>query len=240
MGRAEKISGWIREMVKASGATGAVTGMSGGVDSSVTAVLVRKALGESCLGLIMPCQSSPSDESDARLVAVRFAIPTLTVPLNSVYQAFLSVLPFGDGAVRANLKTRVRMAVLYHYARNCRCLVVGTTNKVELLTGYFTKYGDGGADMLPLANLLKREVRELAEELEIPREIIDRVPTAGLLPGQTDERELGLTYEELDAAISARESGGYDGVPPRVRERLEELIRQSQHKRELIAVWKDA
>jgi NAD+ synthase len=199
-----KLALWIREQVATAGCKGVVVGMSGGLDSSVAAVLCQRAFPKDCLGVLMPCGSSPEDGEHARLVASKFSLPTKVVVLDSVLDALLGVLPsVGEVSglsqrVKANLKVRLRMLTLYYFANQLEYMVVGASNRSELATGYFTKYGDGGADILPLGNLVKGQVKELAQFLGIPQLIIDKPPSAGLWPGQTDEGELGFSYEELD------------------------------------------
>lgn len=235
---AGRISEWIRQKIKEAGAEGVVVGISGGVDSSVVASLAKKAVGEKVLGVIMPCHSEPLDEKYAWLVAEKLKIKAERVVLDSLYDRFSELLPSGKRLALANLKARLRMATLYYFANNLNYLVVGTGNKSEISVGYFTKYGDGGCDILPLGDLLKTEVRELARVLELPEEIINRVPSAGLWGGQTDEEEMGLRYEDLDEIISAIEAGKRSLTPKEVVARVKRLIEASQHKRSPVAVFK--
>jgi len=235
---AGRISEWIRQKVKEAGAEGVVVGISGGVDSSVVASLAKKAVGEKVLGVIMPCHSEPLDEKYARLVAEKLKIKAERVVLDSLYDRFSELLPSGKRLALANLKARLRMATLYYFANNLNYLVVGTGNKSEISVGYFTKYGDGGCDILPLGDLLKTEVRKLARVLELPEEIINRVPSAGLWGGQTDEEEMGLRYEDLDEIISAIEADKRSLTPKEVVARVKRLIEASQHKRSPVAVFK--
>lgn len=235
---AGRISEWIRQKVKEAGAEGVVVGISGGVDSSVVASLAKKAVGEKVLGVIMPCHSEPLDEKYAWLVAEKLKIKAERVVLDSLYDRFSELLPSGKRLALANLKARLRMATLYYFANNLNYLVVGTGNKSEISVGYFTKYGDGGCDILPLGDLLKTEVRKLARVLELPEEIIDRVPSAGLWGGQTDEEEMGLRYEDLDEIISAIEADKRSLTPKEVVARVKRLIEASQHKRSPVAVFK--
>jgi len=234
----KQIYSWIRQVVHQAKAKGVVIGLSGGIDSSVVACLAKKALGEKVLGVIMPCYSSVIDEDYARLIAKMLKIKIERVSLNSIYDSILGVLPGGKKMALANLKPRLRMLILYYFANNLNYLVVGTGNKSEFLIGYFTKYGDGGCDILPLGDLLKTEVRELAKELKIPNEIIERTPSAGLWENQTDEGEIGITYEELDGVITAIESNQKNSVPPGILARVEELMRESIHKRSPALVFK--
>ncbi|HHV83082.1 NAD(+) synthase [Tepidanaerobacter syntrophicus] len=224
----DKLVEWLKNYVKNAGASGAVFGMSGGVDSSVVSVLCKKAFGDNVLGLIMPCHSDKNDELDAKLVAEKFDIKYKVVTLDSVYDEFLKVVDeTEDKLVKANIKPRLRMTTLYYYAGLNNYLVVGAENKSELVVGYFTKHGDSGADLMPIANLVKSQVRMLASYLGIPQKIIDKAPSAGLWSGQTDESEMGITYEELDNYIL---TGKAD---PKVKERIELLNKRSEHKRSL-------
>lgn len=228
---ADNIANWIRIQVEQVKAEGIVLGLSGGVDSSVAAALSRKAVGDKVLGLIMPCGGSPMDEENALLVASQFGIKTERINLEVVYDGVLEILPPGNKLALANLKPRLRMLTLYYYANNLNYLVAGTGNKSELMVGYFTKYGDGGVDILPIGGLVKAEVRELARELGIPKEIIDKPPSAGLWPGQTDEEELGITYEYLDKIILGLESGMTEDIDSHILSKVENLIEGSAHKR---------
>lgn len=228
---AEKLVSWLREQVTGAGARGLVVGMSGGIDSSVAAVLAKLAFPDNALGLLLPCYSSQTDIEHAYMVANKFQIPTRLISLDSVFDALLRLLPNGDfdpttkNIAVPNLKPRLRMATLYYFANRLRYLVIGCSNKCELGVGYFTKYGDAGVDLLPLGNLVKSQVRELARYLGIPREIINKTPSAGLWEGQTDEQEMGLTYEQLDHYFTSSE------VSEEVRKRIEERIALNAHKR---------
>ena len=228
---AEKLVSWLRDKVLAGGCKGVVLGMSGGVDSSVMAVLCQRAFPQSMLGVLMPCYSSPEDEEHALAVASKFSIPTKTVVLDSVFDTLLKVLPedSADPAAsqlaKANLKVRLRMLTLYYFANQLKYMVVGSSNKSELSVGYFTKYGDGGVDILPLGNLVKGQVRELASFLGIPQEIMNKPPSAGLWPGQTDEGDLGFSYDELDRYLVSGQASD------EVRGRIESMMAAGSHKR---------
>ena len=227
----ERISHWIREQVEAVGAAGVLVGLSGGVDSAVVAVLAKRAMGDHVLCLLMPCHSLAEDERDAIMVADTFGIRCERVDLSPVYDAFLHQLPDGGEMCRANLKPRLRMASLYYFANKANFLVVGTGNKSERLMGYFTKYGDGGVDLLPLGELTKSQVRQLAEELEIPARIIDRPPSAGLWNGQTDEEEMNIRYKDLDEIIISLEKREEAQLPRAQISYVKGMITRSRHKR---------
>jgi len=233
---ANHISKWIKEKVKEAGAEGVVFGLSGGVDSSLTAALAKKALGDKVLGLLMPCHSDPTDLEHARLLATKFDIETEYVDLGPVFDRLMASLPRGSDMAVANLKPRLRMATLYYFANTLNYLVAGTGNKSELTVGYFTKYGDGGADLLPLGDLLKYQVRELARELGVPEEIIAKPPSAGLWAGQTDEGEMGITYDELDRTIAAIEKGDTRDCDEATVERVKAMMTTSEHKRRFMPI----
>ncbi len=232
---AEEVSGWIKEQIEGAGARGAVVGLSGGLDSSVTAVLCKRVT--DLLGLIMPIHSDPLDEEYASLLAKEFDIHVRRVDLSPVYDAMVRVLPGPRGLPAANLKPRLRMATLYYFANKENRLVVGTGNKSEIMMGYFTKYGDGGVDILPLGDLLKGQVRELARELGIPSQIIARPPSAGLWAGQTDEGELGITYDQLDQILTAFETGGSVEFNGELVQRVKRHMAETKHKRVLIPIF---
>ena len=229
---AEKLVLWIRDTVLAAGCKGVVVGMSGGLDSSPLAVLCHRAFPQDMLGILMPCYNSQQEVEHALAVASQFSIPTRTVMLDSVFDALLKVLPshkaepVASRVAGGNLKARLRMLTLYYFANQNNYMVVGSSNKSELSIGYFTKYGDGGIDIMPLGNLVKTEVRELARFLDIPQQIIDKPPSAGLWEGQTDEDELGFSYEELDRYLISGEA------TDQLRRRIESMIATSHHKRQ--------
>lgn len=226
------LCGWIKNKLAEAGALGCVLGLSGGVDSAVLAALLRRICGrDALLALIMPIHSDPIDEEHARLVSVELDIPIEKVDLTSVYDELLSSVsctayPLTDIA-KANIKPRIRMTTLYSVAQTRNFLVCGSSNRDELLFGYFTKHGDSGVDMLPFGNLLKGEIARLALYLGVPPPIINKPPTAGLWKGQTDEGDMGVTYDDLDRYIATGE--GTDDVSVKV----EQAIWRSVHKRNM-------
>lgn len=229
---ASTVVGWLRDCAAGAGATGYVVGLSGGIDSACTTVLCQRAMADNVLAAIMPCHSPAEDAEMALLLANTFGIKTVTVDLMPVYEAILAVLPPGQSRLAtANVKPRLRMATLYALAQTHGYLVSGTGNKTEIAVGYFTKYGDGGVDVEPLGDLYKSQIRILARELAIPQPIIDRPPSAGLWPGQTDEGEMGLTYDALDRTLIALEEGSTEEVDPALLARVRGMIATSSHKR---------
>ena len=227
----ERISRWIRDQVETAGAAGVLVGLSGGIDSAVVAVLAKRAMGDHVLALLLPCHSLVDDERDALLVADTFGIRRERVDLSPVYDAFLRQLPDSGEMCRSNLKPRLRMTASYYFANKLNYLVAGTGNKSERLMGYFTKFGDGGVDLLPIGDLTKSQVRKLAEELEIPPRIIDRPPSAGLWAGQTDEEEMNIRYEDLDKIIISLERRKEAKLPKTQMSYVKGMIARSRHKR---------
>jgi NAD+ synthase len=228
---ADKLIFWIRDEVLTAGCKGVVVGVSGGLDSSVLTVLCHRAFPESMLGVLMPCYSSDEDTEHARTMVSQFSIPIKTVSLDTVFDSLLKELPADrvDSSINrlaeGNLKARLRMLILYYFANQLKYMVAGSGNKSERSIGYFTKYGDGGVDILPLGGLVKGQVKELGSFLGIPQEIIAKPPSAGLWQGQTDEGELGLSYDELDRYLITGEAS------IELRERIEFMITVSNHKR---------
>ncbi|WP_408955393.1 NAD(+) synthase [Natroniella sp. ANB-PHB2] len=219
---------WIRNRVEQAGCQGTVVGLSGGIDSAVTAVLCQQAFPEHNLGLILPCYSDAQDAQDAKRLADEFKVDYQVIDLATTFDQLLMAIEGEKELVKdmsvANIKPRLRMTTLYYYASKRNSLVVGTDNRSELKIGYFTKHGDGGVDIAPLGNLVKLEVKELAKELGIPKQIITKPPSAGLWSGQTDEDELGITYQQLDNYILTGEAD------PEVKKKVERLDSQNKHK----------
>ncbi len=221
---------WMKEKVNSAGAKGIVYGLSGGIDSAVVAAIAQKAFPGENLGIIMPCYSNPVDEEHAILVAESLNLKTKKVALDGAFDKMKEIMS-SDGnepkLVLANVKSRLRMVTLYYHAALNNYLVSGTGNKSELTIGYFTKYGDGGTDLLPLASFVKSEVRELAAYLGIPEIVITKPPTAGLWENQTDEGEMGMTYSQLDEYILT----GNAEAP--IKEKIDRMNKFSEHKRNM-------
>lgn len=225
----EKAIDFIENYVNEAGTKGAVIGISGGIDSAVVAALAVKALGkERVLGLILPCESNEEDMKDAIDFAVKLGIEYKIIDLTNTYKEFLRDNSESSQCNLSfcNIKPRLRMTTLYFQASLHKYLVLGTSNKSELVTGYLTKYGDGGVDIEPIADLLKNEVYQMAYLLDIPKEIIEKKPTADLMPNQTDEGEMGFTYEELDRYILTGEASDA------TKTKIIKLYNQSRHKLE--------
>jgi NAD+ synthase len=236
----DQFAAWLRAQLTAASAEGFVFGLSGGVDSATIAALAVRAVGpERVLAALLPCHSQPEDARLARLVADTFNIPTVTVELSDAYDALTAHLPPSDHPLAvANVKPRLRMIAWYYLAQAHNYLVLGAGNKTEIAVGYFTKYGDGGADLLPLGDLYKTQVWELARQLGVPQEVVERPPTAGLWPGQTDEGEMGITYRELDRVLAAIAAGNTSGVDRATLDKVEGMVARSAHKRAMPPVFR--
>ena len=207
------ISSFIKREIKKRESQGVVIGMSGGIDSSLTTVLAVKALGkQQVFGLILPDSSvtPKTDTKNAIDLAKSLRIKYKVIELNKIKKQIVNGLPKNKMA-RANLLVRLRMLLLYYYATVMNRLVLGTGDKSEMMLGYFTKYGDGGADLFPIADLYKTEVRSLAQYLGIPAKIIDKKSSARLWKGQTAEEEIGMKYEEIDKILLHIEHNNING-----------------------------
>ena len=207
-----------------------ILGISGGVDSSLCAALAKNAVGKDrLLCLIIPIESQKADEDDAKLLAQELDLNYVVVDASEIFNSYVNTYKnLGqefDRSTLGNLKARIRMSILYSYAQKYRGLVIGTDNADERYTGYFTKHGDGACDILPIAHLLKGEVVEASKILGISDYLAERVPTASLYEGQTDELEMGVTYKDLDNYILG---GKVDEV---TEKRIQHLHKISEHKR---------
>ncbi len=227
----QKLCVWMEDKVIEAKAKGIVFGLSGGLDSAVVAALSIRIFPQNTLAIIIPCHSLEADINDALDFINKFNIPYKIINLSKVYDSLIHLLNDKEKEesfklAEANIKSRLRMTTLYYFANELNYLVVGTGNKSELMIGYFTKYGDGGADILPLGNLLKSQVRELAKYLGIPKKIINKPPSAGLWEGQTDEKEIGISYEQLDKYLRTGRSSNKI-----IEKKIQDKITKSAHKR---------
>nr|WP_048060681.1 NAD+ synthase [Methanothermus fervidus] len=246
-----KIENFISRKVEEAGANGVVLGLSGGIDSSVVAYLSKKALGsKNVFGLIMPSETTKEEDvKDAISIAKNLGINYEIINIEPILKKFRSMCKHkGNKIAIANLGPRVRMTILYYHSNSLNSLVAGTGNKSELLIGYFTKYGDGGVDILPIGDLYKTQVRKIAYELGVPKKIIEKPPSAGLWRGQTDEDEIGLDYETLDKILflmvekklKNHEIHEKLGIPLKTIGRVEEMIKNAEHKLnppEVARIW---
>lgn len=232
----EKRVEFIRCVLQNSGAKGIVFGNSGGKDSALVGILCKKAC-DNVLSVIMPCQSTRNfgeDKDDATKLAEQFGIDSITVNLSNVKSELLNAIESNaqvTDAAKSNIAPRLRMATLYAVAQSRGALVVGTGNKSERFMGYFTKWGDGANDFNPISDLTVTEIYEFLEYLNAPENIIKKAPSAGLFEGQTDEKEMGVTYKEIDTYMA----GGQ--VSEDAKEKIERAHRITEHKRIPITVY---
>ncbi|AAL80222.1 NAD(+) synthetase [Pyrococcus furiosus DSM 3638] len=238
----EKVVTRLVEFIKENAKQGVVIGISGGVDSATVAYLATKALGkDKILGLIMPYYEN-KDVEDAKLVAENLGIRYKIINIKPIVDTIQSSLDVAlDRKSLGNIMARVRMVLLYSYANSLGRLVLGTSNRSEFLTGYFTKWGDGASDYAPLINIYKTEVWEVARIIGVPQSIVEKKPSAGLWEGQTDEDELGISYKLLDELLwrlvdlkmSKEEIANELNVSEEIVEHVEKLVKNSEHKRRL-------
>jgi NAD+ synthase len=235
----------ILKMVQSSNSSGAVIGLSGGVDSALVATLASRAV--DVYGLIMPDTSSNNveDIEDAKSLAESIGIDYEVIGIESMVKEFYDHRPrIGPAECRlaySNVKSRVRMTLAYFTANLSGRIVLGTGNKTELMMGYFTKYGDGGVDILPIADLYKTRVWQMAKHVGVPDRIVKKAPSAGLWAGQTDEEELGVKYADVDKVLYAMFDKDMQidailketGVERETVEKLLNLIKNSEHKRNM-------
>lgn len=233
---------FLRDYSEGAGKKRVVVGLSGGLDSAVAAALAVRALGvDNVRPLILPEDATPATElEDANLVARHLGLTTTTLSIQPFLEAFQSVVKPTEELLLGNAKARFRMILLHAEAARRKALVLGTGNKSELLTAYFTKYGDAGVDLQPLGDLYKTQVRQLARHLGLPERLLTKPPTAGLWAGQTDEAELGITYDILDRILLGLELhlakpliAQVVGVPVDEVGRIESLRARTQHKRRM-------
>jgi len=208
----EKIIEFIKKKVEEAEAKGIAIGLSGGVDSATTLFLCVEALGnDKVLALMMPWKiNKKEDTEDAIQICEKLGVKYKVIKIDPILESFGNILDLSDRLVKGNLIARIRMCILYYFANKDKLLVAGAGNKSESLQGYFTLHGDIACDFLPLGNLYKTEVKKLAKELEVPKKIINKTPSAGLWEGQTDEDELGITYEDLDKILPLIEKNVFE------------------------------
>jgi len=220
----------------------AVLGLSGGLDSSVVTFLCSKALGaDNVLALIMPYgESFKRDVSHAEKVVERLGINTQKINIKPMIDTYFSKYPTEDKIIKGNKMARERMSILFDFSSREKAMVIGTSNKTELLVGYGTLYGDMAAGIRPIGDLYKTQVRELGKHLGVPEEIIKKDPSAGFWPGQTDEKEIGINYEQLDQILylmvdlrKQKKEVKSMGFPQKTLDQVTEMIKNSEFKRKL-------
>ena len=195
---------FIKSKVDEANCNGIAIGLSGGIDSTLTAYLACEAVGkDNVFGIIMPSTTTPAEDNIHGIeVAQRLGIKYKEIAIDSILNEYLSMTQLEENHLAiGNLKARIRMSIIYYYANFKNYLVSGTGNKSEILIGYFTKHGDGACDMEPIGDLYKSEVFELSKHLNVQEEIINKPPRAGLWNNQTDEEEIGMSYDLLDEIL---------------------------------------
>ena len=195
---------FIQSKVSEAKTDGIVVGLSGGIDSTLIAYLACEAVGkENVFGIIMPSTTTPTEDKIHGIsIAQGLGIDYKEIAIDSILNEFLFMTQLEeDNLAIGNLKARIRMSIIYFYANQKKYLVSGTGNKSEILIGYFTKHGDGACDIEPIGDLYKTDVFRLSEFLDVPKEILDKPPRAGLWENQTDEKEIGMSYELLDQIL---------------------------------------
>jgi NAD+ synthase len=243
----ELLTGFIRNEVQKTGLTRVVVGLSGGVDSALSAMLAAEALGaKNVLALLMPYKSShPDSLAHAKMLVEKSAIASLFVDISPQVDAYFERFPDADTRRRGNKMARERMTILYDHSARWNGLVLGTSNKTELLLGYGTLYGDMASAINPLGDLYKTQVWALAAAIGVPEVIVAKVPSADLWLGQTDEGELGFTYKEVDKLLYLMVDQRYTraellgaGFPERFVDDVAQRIMTSQFKRRLPVIAK--
>jgi NAD+ synthase len=238
---------FIREELNRFGFSKGILGLSGGLDSAVCAVLAARALGPgNVLALVMPYGiASAADVADATALARLLGIRSATVDIAPQVDAYFSRYPTDNRVFRGNKMARERMSILYDFSAREKALILGTSNKTELLVGYGTIHGDMACAINPMGDLFKTQVRELAAWLSVPKSILEKQPTAGLWPGQTDEGELGIAYADLDAILYEMADRRRSvpeivalGFKDEVVRRVADMVRRSEFKRKLPPIAK--
>ena len=244
---AKILTDFIREELHKFQITKGLVGISGGLDSTVVTFLACRALGpENVIGLIMPYgQSFQADVDDAQAVARELGLKSHTIDITETIDNYYARFPTDDRVLKGNKMARERMSILYDFSAREKALIIGTSNKTELLIGYGTIHGDMACALNPVGDLYKTQVRQLGQYLGIPKNILSKSPTAGLWAGQTDEKELGLTYAEMDQIlfqlVDNRKSKAEviaSGFPKARVERIIQLIKASEFKRRMPPIAK--
>ncbi|WP_291766106.1 NAD+ synthase [Caldivirga sp. UBA161] len=239
-----RIVNFIKTYISSTGAKGAVIGLSGGIDSSVTASLLVKALGKDrVLALIMPYKSTPPEDVRdavqlAQMLGIKYDIVSID-PIRASFSNTISAFKEDEIVANGNILARIRMTILYYYANLNNMIVAGTGDKSELLIGYFTKYGDGGVDILPIGDVYKSQVRMLGRRLGLPDSIVTKPSSPRLWEGQTAEGELGISYADIDVILHAlvdlrmspQKAQEATGKPLNLIEQVWRRVISTEHKR---------
>ncbi len=242
----KKVTEFIQEYIQNNGFSGVVVNISGGIDSAVALHLAVLALGpEKVAAITIPERdvTPESDITDVMLHCNDLNLTCNTVDITEILRVMRDIMPgydITDRITTGNIRSRLRMIIAYHYANRERKLVLGTSNKTELLTGFFTKWGDGGVDLMPLGDLWKYNIKQLAKYLEIPENIIKKSPSPGFYAGHTDEDELGMSYDNIDLILYGYEKGftvmeisEKTGIHQSEVKRILSRVKANQHKRQI-------
>ncbi|MGL5590949.1 MAG: NAD(+) synthase [Metamycoplasmataceae bacterium] len=219
---------WIRKEVEKAGAKGVIVGISGGIDSALVGAIAKEAFPNDSLGILMPISNRINDLNDGLELCKTIKLEYQIIDLKEEYKILAQKLKLTQDLTKANLQARMRMSTLYAIAQEKSYLVLGTDNYAEFYLGYFTKYGDGGCDLLPIIHLHKSEVFEIAKLLKLPNSIINKAPSAGLWDNQEDEKELGFTYKEFESFIK------HEPVDKKIIEKINLQHHKTKHKRDPI------
>ncbi|MGL5205716.1 MAG: NAD(+) synthase [Metamycoplasmataceae bacterium] len=219
---------WLREEVKKAGAKGVIVGISGGIDSALVGAIAKEAFPNDSLGILMPISNRINDLNDGLELCKTIDLSHQIIDLKNEFEILSKKLNLTKNLTKANLQARMRMSTLYAIAQEKSYLVLGTDNYAEFYLGYFTKYGDGGCDLLPIIHLHKSEVFEMAKLLKLPNSIIFKAPSAGLWDNQEDEKELGFTYNDFESFIK------HKPLDKSIIEKIEKQHQNTKHKRDPI------
>ena len=239
------LTSFIRDAVETSGMSGVVLGLSGGIDSALSAALAARALGpQRVQAFLLPYRTSnPASEQDARAVAEHLGIPHRKIDISPMVDAYFEIEPDADPGRRGNKMARERMTILFDQAKKGNALVLGTSNKTEILLGYSTVFGDNASSLNPLGDLYKAQVWQLSRHLELPAAVVDKAPSADLWPGQTDEGDLGFEYQTADEILYLLFDEGLRpdevverGYEERVVQRIVTLEQRFRFKRRLMLI----
>lgn len=238
----ERLVQFLQNQVQISKSKGLLVGVSGGIDSAVVANLIKMAFPQNSLGVILPIHSSKNSIEDAKLLINQCQIKSLTIDLSQehkmIFDKTVKLLEecglYKKEYARtadANLRARLRMSTLYAIANNLGYMVVGTDNADETYTGYFTKYGDGAVDIMPLKKVFKSDVYEIGKLLNVPESILKKAPSADLWENQTDESEMGVSYEAIERFMKG------ESLPKEQEDIIKALHQKSEHKRNMPAYF---
>ncbi|MGL4769090.1 MAG: NAD(+) synthase [Mycoplasmoidaceae bacterium] len=220
----DKIVDWINNYLKATNSAGFIFGLSGGIDSALVASIASKYFPKNHLALRMNYNSCDEDILDQKILIKHFDLNYKNIFLDDIVSRTVNELKLEKNII-LNLSSRLRMVCLYSLAEKLNYLVMGTSNYNEIYTGYFTKYGDGASDFLPLGNLTKFDIWKLSKFMDVPQKIIDKAPSAGLYPGQTDEKDLGISYKDMEDYFRKK------NIDKNISDNMEKLHNKTRHKR---------